>query len=45
MLLHVQAGLQADATKLALNLETDKQRSLTLQLAIKYEQGDTQGAW
>ena len=39
----LQAGLHPEATKLALNLDTVKERSLALQLAIKYEQSDVQG--
>ena len=41
--LHLQAGLHAEATKLALSLESNKQQSLALQLAIMYDQEDMQG--
>lgn len=43
MRLHLQAGLHAEATKLALSLENTKQQSLALQLAILYDQEDMQG--
>ena len=41
--LHLQAGLHAEATKLALSLENSKHQSLALQLAIMYDQEDMQG--
>ena len=43
MRLHLQAGLHAEATKLALSLENNKQQGLALQLAIMYDQEDMQG--
>ena len=43
MRLHLQAGLHAEATRLALSLESNKQQSLALQLAIMYDQEDMQG--
>jgi len=38
----VQAGLHQDAAKLAVGLESQEQ-SLSLQIAIKYEQNDIAG--
>ena len=41
---HMQAGLHQDAAKLAVGLESQEQ-SLSLQIAIKYEQNDLAGQW
>ena len=41
--LHLQAGLHAEATKLALSLESNKQQRLALHLALMYDQQDMQG--
>lgn len=44
ILKNMQAGLHQDAAKLAVGLES-QQQSLSLQIAIKYEQNDLAGQW